>query len=212
MKRRVFYKSSILAFVFILLAVSGLAVAAAELEVKDLTPWQGENEAFGVLFQVKAADQFFVEVAKYADGYTPEMARKFYEEMYRMKFNKLSIPDGRTAIFDDKITGKYNYLGKLVTTWGEYNLTWYIFKTNSDEAINAGFKYLLMMPYHGHGDGMAHCHMRYGNEDFDYLTTDPSITNWWPTLFQAAEVNKEEAVKAMQQDAKMYSSMLPPLK
>ena len=61
-----------------------------------------------------------------------------------------------------------------------------------------------MNPYHSHGDGMAHCHMRYGNEDFDYLITDPSITNWWPTLFQSAEVNKEEAVKAMQQDAKMY--------
>lgn len=214
MKKKLVFKLTLFVLTFVVLAISGVALAAdvSDLEVKDLTPWKGNHEPFVNLYRTTAAEKLFVEMAKYAANYTPEMAKEYYLNNNLEKFKKISIPDGETVIFDDNVQGKYNYLGKLVTTWGEYEITWYIFKTFSQEAINAGFKYLLMMPYHSHGDGLAHCHLRYGNQDFDYLTTDPSLINWWPTLFRSEGVNKDEAVQKMVKDAKMYASMLPPVK
>jgi hypothetical protein len=68
----------------------------------------------------------------------------------------------------------------------------------------------MFVPYHQDGeDGLRHCHMRYGNPNFDYLATDPSLANWWPTLFEKGQVNKEKIVKNMVKQARLYSTMLP---
>ncbi|MTI60068.1 MAG: metal-binding protein ZinT [Firmicutes bacterium] len=139
------------------------------------------------------------------------MANNYFAQMYETSFSTMKIVDAETVIFNDEIEAKYQYIGKFNTVWGEYSVSWYIFETNNDEAIKAGFKHLIFMPYHGHDDGMKHCHMRYGNENFDFLTTDPSVTNWWPTLFKTGQVDKEKVVQGMIEQAKMYSSMLPPL-
>jgi hypothetical protein len=199
----------IMALVFV---VSSVALAD-DNTISDLLPWEGSNETYINLFATESADDLFAEIAKYADGYNGEMVYEYLaEEMYKTSFSKLEIVDAKTVVIDDKIEAKYDYIGNLNTVWGEYSIAWYIFRTNNAKAINAGFKQLILMPYHGHGDGMKHCHMRYGNEDFDFLTTDPSLENWWPTLFRTGQVNKEKAVQGMMNQAKMMSSMLPPLK
>jgi len=52
-------------------------------------------------------------------------------------------------------------------------------------------------------------HMRYGNADFDYLTTDPGLESWWPTCFRASEMDSEALFNELMSGAKMMTTMLP---
>lgn len=197
---------SVLAFVLF-----ASATEATEA-VSDLTPWQGVNLPMTALFTGENGDMLFTEIAKYAKGYDKDMVREYFNDMYYTKFEKFEVVDGNTVVYDGSNEVSYFYVGKLDTTWGEYSISWHIFKSNDEYALNNGYKYLLMMPYHGHGEGMAHCHMRYGNENFDFLSTDPSVQNSWPTLYQPENTDEEKAVFDMMKTAKMQATMLPALK
>ncbi|QTL98861.1 ZinT/AdcA family metal-binding protein [Iocasia frigidifontis] len=201
---------SMMVMVFLVLLVPAF-ISADDNVVSDLLPWKGNNETYINLFNTESGDSFFEEVANYADGYDAEMVYNYFAKMYETSFSTMKIVDAETVIFDDEIEAKYQYIGNFNTVWGEYSISWYIFRTENNEAIKAGYKHLIMMPYHGDGDGMKHCHMRYGNQNFDFLTTDLSVVDWWPTLFKTYQVDKEEVVQGMMKQVKMYSSMLPPL-
>lgn len=152
-----------------ILTLSGISMASNTGEkITDLALWKGDSESFINLYNTESADEFFAEVAKYKEGYNGKMVRKFFEKMYETPFSKMNVKDSNTIIFDNEIEADYNFVGELHTVWGEYSIVWYIFRTDSKEAIQAGYKNLILMPYHGHGDGMKHCHMRYGNENFDF--------------------------------------------
>jgi len=202
--------------VFLLVLVSSVFLFATAAEssetVSDLTPWAGLNLPMTALFEGEGGDTLYAEIAKYAKGYDGKMVRKYFDNMYYTKFRTFEITDGNTVVFDEDNAVNYAYVGKLETTWGEYAITWFIFKSNDEYALANGYKYLLMMPYHGHGDGMQHCHMRYGNENFDFLSTDPSVQNSWPTLYQPAKTDEEKAIFDMMKTAKMQASMLPKVK
>lgn len=202
---------SMMVMVFLLLLIPTY-VLANNNDVSDLLPWKGNNETYINLFNTVSGDEFFEEIASYADGYDGKMVHNYFAKMYETSFSTMKVVDDKTVIFDDKIEAEYQYIGNFNTVWGEHNISWYIFRTGNHEAIKAGYKHLVLMPYHGHGDGMKHCHMRYGNQNFDFLITDPSVNNWWPTLFKSTQVDKEETVQGMMEKAKIYSSMLPPLK
>ncbi|SFL57877.1 ZinT/AdcA family metal-binding protein [Halanaerobium salsuginis] len=196
----------------VLFSFSNLTLAA-ETEtgaINDLMPWQGTNQAFIKLFDTPASAEFFSAVADYAEGYDSQAVRQAFAELYNASFSEMEVVDAKTVIFDQQLKAEYDYLGNLNTSWGEYSISWYIFKTADQAAIAAGFKYLMFVPYHQDGeDGLRHCHMRYGNPNFDYLATDPSLANWWPTLFEKGQVNKEKIVKNMVKQARLYSTMLP---
>ncbi|NLL61174.1 MAG: metal-binding protein ZinT [Candidatus Atribacteria bacterium] len=193
----------------LVLMAYGIGMAQEESEVSDLSLWEGENETYVNIFDTASAGELFNEIAKYVEGYDGEMVRNFYNKFYETPFSTIRIMGKKTVIFDEEIEADYEYIGVLNTKWGEYNIAWHIFRTDNSRAIDAGYRHLILMPYHGHGEGsIRHCHMRYGNENFDFLTTDPSISNWWPTLYRPNEVNKEEVVKNMMGQAKMLADTL----
>jgi len=51
--------------------------------------------------------------------------------------------------------------------------------------------------------------MRYGNENFDFLTTDLCLTNWWPTCYREEELVKDIFFEEQISAVKMMSTMLP---
>ncbi|HAI86066.1 MAG TPA: hypothetical protein DCL63_03640 [Firmicutes bacterium] len=198
------------------IAGRGLVMSATDSEqVIDLSPWIGTNESFWTILQDPAADKVFSEIAKYAPGYDLAMVRKCMEKLYRFNFDVFRVIDGRTVCFDDGVVAEYDLIGVLEVEANQYKPTWYIFKTESKDAIEFGVEYLLMMPYHGDGEGLGHCHLRYGNQGFEYLTTDPSIANWWPTAFRPEEADKlgrESILEGLVRSARMLATMLPPVK
>ncbi|WP_020588905.1 hypothetical protein [Desulfobacter curvatus] len=193
------------------------AVFAADKEkenIIDLTPWKGNNVSNIKLYDSEAGERFFEEVMEYAPkGYTKKMVKDFFYNMFSLKFKSLSVVDENTIIIDNKITGDYVHVGSLSTKAGKHDITWHIFKTDSKEMSQAGFKYFLFLPFHGHGKGsFRHAHLRYGNENFDFLVTDPSVQSWWPAVYQPTETDEAKVMAQMTKIAKLQATMLPPLK
>ena len=197
-------------------AASAVFASGAENEqIADLTPWMGASKTYWTIFQDPAAEEVFQEVAKYAPGYDSAMVRACFEKMYGSCFDAFNVRGGRTVCFGDRVVAEYDLMAVLKVEASQYKPTWYVFKTESRDAIAFGVEYLLMMPYHWHGEGLGHCHVRYGNQGFEYLATDPSIENWWPTFFRPEEVDRvgrESILKDLLGNAKMFATMLPPVK
>lgn len=201
-------------FVLLVCLLAQPAFAAKEAApISDLTPWLGRSVSIIELYHGKSAHKYFTEVAKYAPkGYTPEMVKEFIHRQFAVKFKSIDFVDKETITIDGRISGKYAYVGKLITTWKTAPAKWEIFKTNSAEMIEAGFKYIILFPFHQHGkDSLRHAHLRYGNEDFDFLLTDPSVQMWWPTIYQPETTDEEKVMAAMINGAKLQATMLPAL-
>ncbi len=210
MKKKLFVPLFLLIFIFCSVA---FAADQKKEEVTDLTPWLGHSVSILTLYQGETAEKYFAEVQKHApEGYTIEMVKDFIYKQFALKFKSLDVIDEDTIIIDNKITGDYAYVGNVSTTWKDQKTTWEIFKTDSKEMIGAGFKYFLFFPFHQHGkDSLRHAHLRYGNENFDYLVTDPSVQLWWPTMYQPAKTDESKIMEQMIKKAKLQASMLPPL-
>ncbi len=201
---------------FLLIFISCSVAFAADQEkeeITDLSPWLGHSVSILKLYQGETAKRYFTEVQKHApEGYTIEMVKDFIYRQFALKFKSLDVVDKDTIIIDNKITGDYAYVGNISTTWRDQKTTWEIFKTDSKEMIEAGFKYFLFFPFHQHGENsLRHAHLRYGNENFDYLVTDPSVQLWWPTIYQPAKTDESKIMGQMIKKAKLQASMLPPL-
>ncbi len=212
-------RKKLFSFLFLLVCVFCNAAFAADEKkegVVDLTPWLGHSLSILSLYQGEAADAFFAEVKKHApEGYTIEMIKNFIYKQFSLKFTSLHVVDEDTITIDNKMTGDYAHVGSITTTWKDQKtkITWEIFKTDSKEMIGAGFKYFLFVPFHRHGkDSLRHAHLRYGNENFDYLTTDPSVQSWWPTIYQPEKTDESKVIAQMIKKAKLQASMLPQLK
>jgi len=66
--------------------------------------------------------------------------------------------------------------------------------------IPAGFKYFIFFPFHGHGKAsLRHAHLRYGNENFDFLIPDPSMQSWWLTVYQPETTVEAQIMAQMPQ-------------
>ncbi len=208
-------KKSVISFILVLcFFYSSIFADEKEFKVTDLTPWKGYSVSNLELYKGKPGERFFAEVAKYAPkGYTQKMVRDYFYGMFALKFKSFKVVDKDTITIDDNISGDYVYVGKLLTKWKDYDLKWEIFKTDSKEMIAAGYKYFLLMPFHQHSqDSLRHSHLRYGNQDFDFLTTDLSVQSWWPTVYQPAVTDEAKIIAAMHKGAKLQATMLPPLK
>lgn len=185
-----------------------------ESKISNLNPWKGDSVSIVQLYKGQAGDKFFKEVTKYAPkGYDKQMVKDYILNMFALKFKSISITDEKTIIIDNSISGDYSYIGSVSTKWQGHETTWQIFKTDSSEMIEAGFKYFLFFPFHQHGkDSLRHSHLRYGNENFDFLVTDPSVQSWWPTIYQPSVTDEAKVMKGMIKKAKLQASMLPKLK
>ncbi|MEF2231116.1 MAG: hypothetical protein V3571_09325 [Pseudodesulfovibrio sp.] len=190
------------------------ATEGADPEISDLTPWLGHCVSIIELYQGESADTYFTEVARHApDGYTAEMVKKFIYSQFAVKFKSIDFADKDTIVIDDRISGKYSHVGNLTTKWKDVTTKWEIFKTDSAEMIEAGFKYVMLFPFHQPGqDSLRHAHLRYGNENFDFLATDPSVQAWWPTIYQPETTDEAKTMAAMIHGAKLQASILPALK
>lgn len=178
--------------------------------VTDLSSWSGVNVSTTAVLNGVRLNEYCNAIAEYKEGYTGTMVKAFVEKMFYTTFMEFEVlSDGKTVVFDNYLEAEYYYLGSLSTTWQGNDITWIIFKTDSTEAIANNYKYLLLFPFHGHADGLQHMHMRYGNENFDFLTTDPSLTNWWPTCYRENELDKDTFFEEQMSAAKMMSTMLP---
>jgi len=202
---------------FLIVCIFSSAVFAAdekEKKITDLTPWKGHNVSMVNLYKETDGDRFFAAVHEHApEGYTVQMVKDFFDKMFSQKFNSMEVVDGDTIIIDGNLKGDYAPVGKLITKWEKYEISWNIFKTDSEDLIAAGYKYFLLMPFHQHGeDSLRHSHLRYGNADFDYLATDPSMHGWWPTIYQPATTDEAKIMENMIKGAKKQASMLPKLK
>lgn len=189
------------------------AVDGENSEISDLTPWIGHSVSIIKLYQGEVADTYFSEVTKHAPkGYTKEQVKEFIHNQLDLKFESIDFVDKDTILIDNKLSGKFKYIGKLTTKWKNIATPWEIFKTDSDEMIEAGFKYFILFPFHQPGkDSLRHAHLRYGNENFDFLATDPSVQNWWPTIYQPETTNEAKIKASMLSGAKLQASILPPL-
>jgi len=185
----------------------------AESKISDLTPWLGQSVSIINLYQGKSAEKYYAAVAEHAPkGYTPDLVRKFIHNQFSLKFETFEVVDKDTIVIDNKISGKYRYVGQFSTSWKGTPAKWEIFKTSSEEMIKAGFKHFLFFPFHQHGkDSLRHAHLRYGNEGFDYLITDPSVQMWWPTIYQPETTDEAKIIASMIKGAKLQASILPPL-
>lgn len=190
-----------------------LASDSVNPKISDLTPWIGNSVSIIKLYQGESANKYYSEVAKYAPkGYTPELVKEFVYNQFALKFKSIDVVDKDTIVIDHRISGKYIYVGNLTTKWKKHTTTWEIFKTNSAKMIEAGFKYFLFFPFHQHSkDSLRHAHLRYGNENFDFLATDPSVQMWWPTIYQPATTDEAKIMASMIHGAKLQASILPPL-
>lgn len=209
-------KNFIIQVVLIVCFWGHLAFAADDgnTEISDLTPWMGHSVSIIKLYQGKSADNYFAEVTKHApEGYTAELVKKFIYNQFALKFKSIDVVNKDTIRIDEKISGQYTYVGKLTTKWKEHTTAWEIFKTDSEEMIEAGFKYFIFFPFQQHGkDSLRHAHLRYGNENFDFLVTDPSVQTWWPTIYQPETTDEAKIMASMIQGAKLQASILPALK
>ncbi len=139
-------------FVVLIFCGTGFATDKKREVITDLTPWIGHSVSILKMYQGKSADKYFAEVKKYApEGYTVEMIKDFTYKKYSLKFKSLDVLDENTIMIDSKIRGNYVYVGNVNTTWKDQKTTWEIFKTDSKEMIEAGFKYFLFFPFHQHG-------------------------------------------------------------
>lgn len=210
-------KNLIISFTLIICLFTGLALAddhaSQQQEVTDLTPWKGYSVSIKNLYAGEAGDKFFEAVTEHAPkGYTQEMVKEFFLNMFDLKFNSMEVIDGDTITIDGKLTGDYTHVGTFKTKWEEYDMTWDIFKTDSEEMIQAGYKYFLLIPFHQHSEeALRHSHFRYGNADFDYLITDPSLQLWWPTIYQPDSTDEVKIMENMIKGAKLQATMLPEL-
>lgn len=208
-------KTFTIAAVLILCFISNATFAAKkETKPTDLTAWKGYNVPIMKLYQGEDGAKFFAAVKKHAPkGYTLKMVKDYFNKMFALKFKSMKVVDGDTIIIDDKLKGDYAYVGKLTTKWDGYDIKWEIFKTDSKEMIEAGYKYFLLMPFHQHNKkALRHAHFRYGNANFDYLATDPSVQKWWPTVYQPATTDEAKIMKSIIKGARLQASMLPKLK
>ena len=193
---------------------SGAVFAAdKEKEANDLTPWIGNHASMAKLYEQEGGEKYFEKVAKYSKGYTKQMVKDHILGDFTPKFKTMNVVDGNTIIIDDKFTGDYVYVGDLSTKLYIYDVTWKIFKTDSKEMIKAGYKYFLLLPFHQHGgkDALKHTHIRYGNENFDFLATDPSLYMWVPTIYPPAETDEAKIMANKLKGAKLRATSLPPL-
>ena len=183
-------------------------------EISDLTPWIGHSLSIINLYQSESANNYFSEVAKHApEGYTKELVKEFIYNQFALKFKSIDFVDKNTIAIDDRISGTYVYVGRLATKWKAQTTKWEIFKTDSQEMIAAGFKYFILFPFHQQSkDSLRHAHLRYGNENFDFLITDPSVQLWWPTIYQPEATDEEKIIASMTDGARLQASILPPLK
>ena len=201
---------------FLIVSIFSSTVFAADKKkesITDLTPWKGNNASFVTLYDSEAGERYFEKVTEHAPkGYTKKMVKDFIYNMDSLKFKSLNVVDENTIIIDNKITGDYAHVGSVSTKFEKYDITWHIFKTDSKEMIQAGFKYFIFLPFHGQGeDTLRHAHLRYGNENFDFLVTDPSMESWWPTVYQPATTDEAKIMAQMTKKAKLQATTLPPL-
>ncbi|WCE30809.1 ZinT/AdcA family metal-binding protein [Vibrio sp. SCSIO 43137] len=201
-----------LIFIVCLFSNSLFAGGKSTDTISDLTPWKGYSTSVIELFQNESGEKFFEEMVKnLPNGYTNRMAKDFVYDLYATKINSLSVIDENTITINDKMTGDYAYIASISVARGEKTVTWHIFKTDAQAMIHAGFKYILFIPFDQHGpDTLRHSHFRFGNENFDFLTTDPSLQSWWPTLYQPSEVSEAKAIEQMTRPklAKKLAAML----
>ena len=202
---------------FLIVSISSGAVFAADKKkesISDLTPWIGNNASLAKLYDSEAGERYFEKVTELAPkGYTKKMVKDFICDEVSMKFKFLNVMDENTITIDNKITGDYVHVGSLRKKFPKFTITWQIFKTDSKEMIEAGFKYFLFLPFHAHSkDSLRHAHLRYGNENFDFLVTDPSLQSWWPTIYQPEKTDEAKVVARMIKKAKLRATTLPPLK
>lgn len=180
--------------------------------ISDLTPWKGDSTSVIKLFQNESGEKFFEEMVKnLPDGYTNKMAKDFVFDLYATKINSLSVIDENTITINDKLTGDYAHVANVSLIMGEKIVTWHVFKTDSQALIKAGFKHMLFIPFDRHGpDSLRHSHFRFGNENFDFLITNPSLQSWWPTLYQPSEVDEAKAIRQMTKakSARMLAGMM----
>ncbi|WP_321418397.1 hypothetical protein [uncultured Desulfobacter sp.] len=188
--------------VFLIVCIFSSAVFAADKEkekITDLTPWKGDNISIVTLYENEAGERFFKEILELLPkGYTKKMVKDSIYDLYYMKLKSLNVMDENTIIIDDKLTGDYIHVCSIGMDLGSHTAAWQVFKTESKEMIQAGFKYILFLPYHqSNKDTLRHAHLRYGNENFDFLTTDPSVKSWWPTIYQPTKTDEAKATAQM---------------
>lgn len=202
--------------IFLIACIFSSVVFAADKgkkEVPDLTPWKGISVPITKIYNQEGSETYFEKVAKHApEGYTLQKVKDRFFGRMGASFKSLNIVDDNTIVIDDKFTGDYAYVGELHTKLYQYDVAWNIFKTDSKEMLQAGYKYFLLLPFHQHGDdGLRHTHIRYGNENFDFIATDPSLAKWLPTVYQPADTDEARIMKQMIKGAKLRGENLEPL-
>lgn len=205
---------SLVAAIFLITCIFSNVVFAADKErqsICDLMPWKGDSVPVLRLYNNEAGEKFYEKILEnLPEGYTKKMAKDFIHGLYEMKIKTFSVVDENTIQIDDKLTGDYVHVC-TISMGKEKKPTWQVFITDSKEMVEAGYKYIMLLPLHQHGeDGLRHFHLRYGNENFDFLTTDPSVKSWFPTVYQPAKINEAKATEQMTTPklARLYASMM----
>ncbi len=205
---------NIATFILMSVCIFSSTVFASDKEkesITDLTPWKGESVSVVKLYENEAGERFYGEILKnLPEGYTKQMVKDFILGLYDMKLKSFTVVDEDTIIIDGKLTGDYVHVCSVGVDIEGYKATWQVFKTDSKEMIEAGFKYMLFLPFHQHKDSLRHSHFRYGNENFDFLITDLSVKSWWPTVYQPAVTDETKAVEQMTSPkiARMMAGMM----
>lgn len=203
-------KKKIFTVIISFMLLANFAFASTSQKVDDLTNWIGSYYSIDKLYREAGESGFWKDVASYAKGYSPKEVEDFFMKMFANDFVSLDVKDGETIVIDDKIEAKYHYVGNLAAKWQDKDIKWDIFRTDDKDAVEAGFRTILMIPVHAHTkNDLSHWHLRYGNMDFDYLATDSSIQNWWPTCYSPQEAEQKDAVKNILKKAKLMATMLP---
>lgn len=207
-------KKKLVIYLFLIACIFPNAAFAADKEkesICDLTPWKGDSVPVFRLYDNEAGERFYEKILEnLPEDYTKKMAKDFIHGLYDMKIKTFSVVDENTISIDAKLTGDYVYVC-TISMGREHKPAWRIFITDSKEMIEAGYKYFMLLPLHQHGeDGLRHFHLRYGNENFDFLTTDPSVKSWFPTVYQPTEIDETKAIEQMTTPklAKLYASMI----
>ena len=164
--------------VFLIVCIfSTLAFAADKQKqnISDLTPWKGTSVSVVKLYENETGEKFYEDILELLpQGYTKKMVKDYIYDLYYMKLKSLNVVDENTITIDDKITGDYVHVCSIGMKLGNHKAAWQVFKTDSKQMIQAGFKYILFFPFHQHNeDTLRHAHLRYGNENFDFSDDRP---------------------------------------
>lgn len=168
-------------------------------DVKDrsLVDWEGSWKSVLPFLKDSSLDEFIEHTAE-ENKATEADTKASYEAKWQTDYQNINI-NGDTVSFDGQAAARYTYVGYEIVESDHGASVWYQFQiAESTKGMPA---YLAFSDHHigneekehedeDHEEGVAHFHLRYGN---DSLAALMDMEEWTPTFFDTSATGEDIA-------------------